>query len=119
MAELFPGSIVKAFVRLEGISKAAHPGDVVPTASNVEWAKTVLLRVLPRYFLVGAEIDAFQREIHVNWEHGNKRVSVFLPNPHQLKIYCEEINGQQVEHHLVPNANDPWAVSGTLRWLFE
>jgi hypothetical protein len=117
-AELFPDSIKAALDRLEAISQNASPNDVGPSLENVEWAKKVLLRVLPRHYLVGAEIDAFQREIHVNWENGEKRVTVFLPSPNELKVYCEHVKGQAIEHHLVARANDPWAVSGVLRWLF-
>ena len=118
-AELFPDSIKAALDRLEQISRMAHQNDMGPSAENIEWAKEVLLRVLPRYFLLRAEIDAFQREIHVNWEHGNKRVTVFLPSPRRLKIYCEEVKGTEIEHELVPGTNSPWAVSGVLKWLFE
>jgi len=113
--ELFPDSIERALDRIREISKNARTG---PSEQNVEWAKRVLLRVLPRYYLTGAEIDAFQREIHVNWERGNKRITVFLPAPNEIKIYCEEIKGEDVEHHLVSHAHDPWVVSGALRWLF-
>jgi hypothetical protein len=117
-AELFPESIKVALDRLEVISRNARPDEVRPSPDNIEWAKKVLLRVLPRHYLLGAEIDAFQSEIHVNWEHENKRVTVFLPSPNQLKIYCEDVTNQAVEHHLRPQANDPWEVSGVLRWLF-
>jgi hypothetical protein len=73
--ELFPDSIKTALDRIEEISKKPNGNDIVPSAENVAWAKTVLLRVLPRHYLVGAEIDAFQCEIHVNWENGDKRVT--------------------------------------------
>jgi hypothetical protein len=116
--ELFPDSIKAALDRIEAISNNAQQGEARPSADNIEWAKRVLLRVLPRHYLLGAEIDAFQHEIHVNWEHGNKRVTVFLPSPNQLKIYCEEAADQRVDHHLRLTANDPWEVSGVLRWLF-
>lgn len=117
-AELFPESIKAALDRLEVISRNAGLGEARPSAENIEWAKKVLLRVLPRHYLLGAEIDAFQTEIHVNWEHENKRVTVFLPSPNQLKIYCENVTNQGIEHHLRPQADDPWEVSGILRWLF-
>jgi|SRR5579872_515883 len=114
-AELFPESIQAALDRIEKITANDHVG---PSAQTVEWAKKVLLRVLPRYYLKGAEIDAFQNEIHVNWEHGSKRVTVFLPAPDQLRIYCEHDTGHGIEHNLRPG-NDPWEVSGVLRWLFQ
>jgi hypothetical protein len=117
-AELFPESIKRALDRIEEVSKNKRPGDVRPSVDNVVWAKKVLLRVLPRHYLLGAEIDAFQREIHVNWEHENKRVTVFLPSPNQITIYCEELDGLNVQHQLRPAANDPWEVSGVLKWLF-
>jgi hypothetical protein len=118
-AELFPDSIKAALDRIEALSNNARDGEARPSADNIEWAKRVLLRVLPRHYLLGAEIDAFQREIHVNWEHGTKRVTVFLPEANQLKIYYECITEQGIDHHLRPRANDPWEVSGVLRWLFE
>jgi hypothetical protein len=114
-AELFPESIQIALDRIEMIARTDHAG---PSPETVAWAKTVLLRVLPRYFLKGAEIDAFQSEIHVNWEYGNKRVTVFLPGPDQVKIYCERDTDRGIEHHLRLAGNDPWEVSGALRWLF-
>lgn len=117
-AELFPETIQAALERIEAISKA-HPAQVRPSEDTVTWAKKVLLRVLPRHYLVGAEIDAFQREIHVNWEHGNKRVTVFLPAPNLIKVYYEQVEGQHVEHNLLPAATKAWEVSGVLRWLFE
>ena len=116
--ELFPDSIQVALDRLEKIVKGAKPGEVRPAPENIEWAKKVLLRVLPRFYLLGAEIDAFQREIHVNWEHKQKRVTVFLPSPNQVKIYCEEIKGNNVEHHR-QDGDDPWVISGVLRWMFQ
>jgi hypothetical protein len=114
--ELFPASIEAAFNRIEEVSKSGTPR---PSVETVEWAKRVLLRVLPRHFLLGAEIDAFEREIHVNWKHGNKRVTVFLPSPNRLKIYVERIDGDKVQHDLYKNADDPWAVSGVLKWMFS
>jgi hypothetical protein len=114
-AELFPDSIRDALRRIEEVAKDGSG----PSQDNVEWAKRVLLRVLPRHYLSGAEIDAFQREIHVNWENGNKRVTVFLPAPNQIRIYWEENKGNNhVEHQLRAPANNPWEVSGVLKWLF-
>lgn len=118
-AELFPDSVKRAFERIEAISSNARQGDVSPSAESIAWAKKVLLRVLPRHYLLGAEIDAFQREIHVNWEHGTKSVTVFLPSPDTIKIYWEEITDHGVQHGLKPQTNNPWEVSGVLGWLFE
>ena len=117
-AELFPESVTAAFDRLEAILRSGRPNEPKPSDDTVAWAKLVLLRVLPRNYLLGAEIDAFQSEIHVNWEHGRKRVTVFLPAQDQLKIYCEQETDQGVEHHLRLTGNDPWEVSGALGWLF-
>jgi hypothetical protein len=118
--ELFPDLLQAAFNRLEEISKGAKSGEVSPSRDNVEWAKKVLLRILPRHYLIGAEIDAFQREIHVNWERGNKRVVAFMPAPNQLKLYCERVKEDgEVEHHLSQAADEPWAISGVLKWLFH
>lgn len=118
-AELFPDSIRVAFDRLEAFSNNPQPNVPRPSADNVKWAKRVLLRVLPRHYLVGAEIDAFECEIHVNWEHNDKRITVFLPSPDQIKIYREQISSSGVEHRLVAGGNDPWAVNGELSWLFS
>jgi hypothetical protein len=116
--ELFPAWIEAAFNRIEEISKRAKPNDG-PSPDNIAWAKRVLLRVLPRQYLSGVEIDAFEREIHVNWHHGNKRVTVFLPSPDRLKIYFEEVKGDKVDHDLYKHADDPWAISGVLKWMFS
>ena len=117
--ELFPESIKVAFDRIEDIAKGRNA--VKPSQDNIEWAKRVLLRVLPRHYLSGAEIDAFEREIHVNWQNKDKRVTVFLPAPDQIKIYYEGVEDGQVKHGIYnkPNANDPHAVSGVLRWMFS
>lgn len=117
-AELFPQSIKTVFDRLDEISKEHRPNEVGPSSENIDWAKKVLLRIIPRFYVVGAEIDAFQSEIHVNWENGNKRVTVFLPAPDVVKAYCEEEKDGEIKHHL-RGAADPWAVSGVLKWLFE
>jgi hypothetical protein len=117
-AELFPDSIKAAFDRLQALSHNPQSHVPRPSEDNVQWAKRVLLRVLPRHYLVGAEIDAFEREIHVNWEHNDKRITVFLPSPNQIRIYREQIRESGIDHRLVPG-NDPWAVSGELSWLFS
>jgi hypothetical protein len=92
-----------------------------PASDTVEWAKQVLLRVLPRKFLVGAEINAFEREIHVTWESDErgKRVVVFFPGPNQLKIYFESLKGDVVLEHKLVNATSPSAISERLRWYFQ
>jgi|SwirhisoilCB1_FD_contig_31_8352431_length_1155_multi_4_in_0_out_0_2 hypothetical protein len=115
--ELFPAGLKAAYRRLEHIANTSgHDG---PSPEMMAWAKKVLLRVLPRHYLLSAEIEHFDREIHVNWEHGDKRVTVFLPAPDQVKIYYERASDQGTEHHLSPHANNPWEISGVLRWLFS
>jgi hypothetical protein len=89
-----------------------------PSAENIAWATKVLLRVVPRHYLAGAELDTLHGEIHVSWEHKEKRVVAFLPAPNQLKLYCERTTGEAIEHHL-QSSDNPWEISGVLRWLFE
>jgi len=120
-AELFPASIQQVFAVLKAIAdnnELYEVGEARPSAANVEWAMKVLLRVLPRHYLLGAEIDTFQGEIHVSWEHANKRVVAYLPAPNQLKLYYERVADGIVEHRL-QTSNNPWEISGVLRWLFE
>jgi hypothetical protein len=113
--ELFPSILKRAYTRLESFRAT---GQRAPSPENIEWAKKVLLRVLPRHYLLAAEIDHFDREIHVNWEYENRRVTVFLPAPGQVKIYCEKVTDQEVEHNLRPQANNPWEIKGVLTWLY-
>jgi len=120
--ELFPAAIEDVFNRLEALTAnndLYESEEVRPSAENVEWAKRVLLRVMPRQYLIGAEIDTFHGEIHVTWEHGNKRVVAFLPVPNELKLYCEQIGDQGVVDHHLRSGNDPWVISGVLRWLYQ
>ena len=123
MAEPFPTDTEDVFVTLEALvsqdGDAASETDSSPSEDNVAWAKTVLLHVLPRAFLRGAEIVAFQGEIHVTWERNDKKVVVFLPRPGQLKIYHERLeHGNVVEHKLVPITN-PSQICPVLQWLFR
>ena len=122
-SELFPASIENVFNRLEAIATRDdlyERDEVRPSAENVEWAKRVLLRVLPRHYLNSAEIDTFHGEIHVTWENGDKRVVAFLPNRNELKIYCERLAEQgKIEHHLRSVGDNPWEISGVLKWLYE
>jgi hypothetical protein len=92
-----------------------------PSVETINWAKEVLLRILPRKFLVGAIIDAFEKEIHVSWEnedHG-KRVVVFFPAPKQLKIYHESVRNNKVVEHKLVNATSPLDIADRLRWFFQ
>ena len=119
--ELFPAAIQEMFETLQSIATCDdryEQNEQRPSRENVAWATKVLLRVLPRHYLSGAEIDTFHGEIHVSWEHKDKRVVAFLPAPNLLKLYCERTSGEQIEHHL-QTSNNPWEISGVLRWLFE
>jgi len=120
-AELFPESVQDMFARLQAIANddtLYENGETRPTQANVDWAVKVLLRVLPRHYLMGADLDTFRGEIHVSWEHENKRVVAYLPAPGQLKVYYERVTGNAVEHKL-QTSNNPWEISGILRWLYE
>jgi len=124
MAELFPASIEKVFEQLQSLSTddaRYEPGERKPSEANIEWATKVLLRVLPRHFLKGAEIDTFNGEIHVTWESRDKKVVVFLPAPGELKLYKERLQGDNVvEHHLADVTLEHMSeLSHSLRWLFE
>jgi len=92
-----------------------------PPTDIVEWAREVLLRVLPRKYLIGAEISAFEREIHATWEsyEKGKRVVVFFPAPQQLKIYHEAVENDAVVEHKLVNATSPVDISERLRWFFQ
>lgn len=92
-----------------------------PSVETINWAKEVLLRVLPRRFLVGAAIDAFQKEIHATWENDDKgkRVVVFFPASRELKIYHEQVKNDVVVEHKLVNATSPCDVAERLRWFFQ
>jgi hypothetical protein len=92
-----------------------------PSAETIAYAKKILLRVLPRWLLIGAEINAFEREIHVTWESDErgKRVVVFFPNAQQMKIYHELLQKDAVVEHKLVNATDPSEIADRLRWFFQ
>jgi hypothetical protein len=92
-----------------------------PSVNTVKWATEVLLRILPREFLIGAQVSAFQREVHVSWENDEKgkRVVVFFPEPGQLKIYYELVENDAVTEHKLVNATSPSAISERLRWFIR
>jgi hypothetical protein len=102
-------------------NKGANPAGRGPSAETVKWAKEVLLRVLPRELLIGATVNAFEREIHVTWESDEKgkRVVVFFPEERQLKIYWELLENDTVVDHKLVNATEPSEVSARLRWFFQ
>lgn len=122
LAEPFVQEMYEVFRRLENlIHKENELVGSGPTPETVEWAKKVLLRVLPRKFLIGAEINAFQREIHVTWENDDKgkRVVLFFPEPDQLKIYFELVQNDAVTEHKLANAPSQSDISDRLRWFFQ
>lgn len=122
LAEPFPTDTEDVFVALEQLAsqpEGSSGGNLPPSGDNILWAKRVLLHVLPRAFLRGADIVPFQGEIHVTWEKDDKKVVVFLPKPDQLKIYYERLeNGIAVDHKLIPTS-DPSQICPVLQWLFR
>lgn len=121
LAEPFVREMYEVFRQLELLISHESEKKGGPSNETVEWAKQVLLRVLPRKFLIGAEINTFQREIHVTWEDedGGKRVVVFFPGPSQLKIYHELIENDVVVEHKLVNATNPSEISDRLRWFTQ
>jgi hypothetical protein len=122
LLEPFVREVSQVFRRLEMLVPNGTPVlRDAPSAETVEWAKQVLLRVLPRWLLVGAEINAFEREIHVTWESDErgKRVVVFFPGQQQLKIYHELLQNDAVVEHKLVNATDPSEIADRLRWFFQ
>jgi len=123
LVEPFIPEMFEVFKRLEALTpKAGAPAsNAGPPAGTVNWAKEVLLRVLPRKFLIGAKIDAFQREIHATWENDEKgkRVVVFFPEPEVLKIYHELVENDAVVEHKLVNATSACDISDRLLWFFQ
>lgn len=121
--ELFPASVEEVFDRLTCIAECDElyeSRELRPTADTIEWAKRVLLRVVPRHYVLAAEIDVFHGEIHVSWEKDNKRVVAFLPSPGELKIYLEHAKTTGELEHVVRSvpADTPWAINPYLKWLY-
>lgn len=122
LVEPFVSEVEEVFTRLEALlPKANATTQSGPSADTVDWAKEVLLRVLPRKYLLGAEINAFEREIHVSWENDDrgKRVVVFFPESRELKIYHESVKNDAVVEHKLVNATSPCDVAERLRWFFQ
>jgi hypothetical protein len=120
--QLFPASIERVFNRLECIEKddeLYEPGEPRPSTATILWAKLVLLRVLPSYYLRTAEIDVFRGEIHVSWERGGKRVVVFLPSPKAIKLYAEWTKENGDTEHSMRSVEEPREISNILKWLFS
>ena len=120
LAEPFLADVEEVFSALDRLNtndELYEPGEAKPSGENVKWAKQVLLRVLPRHYLKGAEIEPYCGEIHVTWEKPDKRVVVFFPQPSQLKIYYEQLANGEVAHHDIKDSS-PAGLSGMLAWFF-
>lgn len=117
----FPLELQKVFNRLAAISKE-QGARKHPSEEAIDWAADVLLRVVPSAYLIGAEIDPFESEIHVTWENNNsgKSVIVFFHGPPQIKMYWEWMQeGTQVREHQLLTTEDVSEVSARLRWFFQ
>lgn len=123
LVEPFVYAVGDVFRRLELLlpAQAQSSPQTGPSTETVMWAKEILLRVLPRKFLLGAQINSFEREIHVTWENyeNGKRVVVFFPEPKVIKIYHELVKNDAVVEHKLVNATSPCDVSDRLRWFFQ
>jgi len=120
--ELFPSVVERVFDRLQSIASndALYESEEVrPTKETIEWARRVLLRILPRYYLRMAEIDVFHGEIHVNWEKRNKRLVAYLPSPGVLKVYLELIRENGEVGHVLHPSVEPQALNSLLEWLYS
>lgn len=124
LAVAFPLELQTIFNRLEAI-RGEHSANnhKRPSDETLNWAQEVLLGVVPSTYLIGAEIEPFESEIHVTWgDEGSagKSVIVFFPRPHQIKMYWEWIQeGTQVRKHQLLTTEDKFEVSARLRWFFE
>jgi hypothetical protein len=119
---LFPSAVERVFNVLDALTTPEYayaPGEKRVDRETIQWAKKVLLRVLPSYYLRSAEIDAFQGEIHVSWERDAKRVVVFVPAQNVLKLYMERAKGDGEVVHILRSIDDPREINVALRWLFS
>lgn len=119
----FPFELQKVFNRLAAIGKEQSGSTRKhPSEDTLDWARAVLLRVVPSAYLIGAEIDPFESEIHVTWEDdkSGKSVIVFFPGPDQIKMYWEWTEGDTpVRKHQLLRTEDVSEVSARLRWFFQ
>lgn len=119
--ELFPSVVERVFDHLTSIASndaLYEKGESRPSDDTIEWARRVLLRVIPRYYLRTAEIDVFHGEIHVNWEKGNKRLVAFLPAPNVLKAYLERIKDNGEVESVMHADIRPQTLNRFLEWIF-
>ncbi|SRR5216684_6842205 len=118
----FPFELQRVFHHLEIIDRNRRDanGRKYPSEQTVDWAREVLLRVVPSTYLRGAEIQSFESEIHVTWESeaSGKSVIVFFPDPQELKIYWEWMKDEGVRQHDL-TTGDVGDVSDRLRWFFS
>jgi hypothetical protein len=119
LQEPFVPEMYEVFRQLELL--AAHITSDGPSLATIEWAKYVLLSVLPRKYLIGAQVSPLDREIHVTWDNDDngKRVVVFFPAPSQLKLYCEWVKDNKVVEHELVNTTSPGDVSERLHWFCQ
>jgi hypothetical protein len=121
VAEPFLADVEEVFSALDGLLKEGavyEDGEPRPSPDNVAWAKDVLLKILPRHLLRGAEIAPYYGEIHATWDGENKRVVAYFPKPAQLKVYYEQLKDGAVACHDLKNT-DTVGLSGILRWFFQ
>jgi hypothetical protein len=81
------------------------------------WASEVILQVLPRHILAGAEVDTYEDEIHVSWNTENGGVTVFFTPNKVLKIYDELLQNGDVVHHQLCSACSPMDVTHAVQRL--
>ena len=116
----FPIELQKVFNRLEAI-REERPANArrKPSDETLDWAQEVLLGVVPSTYLIGAEIDPFESEIHATWESVEKSVIVFFPNPGVIKLYWEWIReGTQDREHQLLTTGGSRRSFGTLALVF-
>lgn len=121
LAEPFFADVEGVFSALDSLvanDNLYELGEVRPSEENVKWAKQVLLRVLPRHYLRGAEIEPYRGEIHATWEGADKRVVAYFPQPNGLKVYYEQLVNGEVACHDIKNIS-PADLSGILAWFFK
>jgi hypothetical protein len=119
---LFPSAVERIFNLLDALmepDQVYERDEKRPSLETIQWAKYVLLRVLPSYYLRTAEIDAFHGEVHVSWERDHKRVVVFVPSKGVLKLYMERTDKSGEVHHILRSIEHPRAINGALCWLFS
>jgi hypothetical protein len=119
---LFPSAVERVFNLLDALTGREYTyvqGERRPERETIQWAKNVVLGVVPSYYLRTAEIDAFEGEVHVSWERGKRRVVAFLPSPGVLKIYAEWETEEGETKHLIRPLEKPHSIKPFLEWLYQ